>query len=294
MTPAAAPSTSKRDRPVPLVFVVGTGRCGTHTLSKVFESIPNTLSTHEGVGTVRAGPASLHGKKVALGSMLEFNAYLYHHAGEDVFRRTFHPDPAVRALMDDSFAGRAKSIAWCEANGVAYCDANAFGFNFINYLHAKLPHAKFIHLVRDGYPCVRSWSRRAASTYPDEIPNALGIEWLLAKPTPFPSDPVHASWRDFDRVQKIAWFWNTVNANIAERLARVPEENKRVVKIEEVTETTLPGLLEFCGLPQRYSREALAPDDPSSGPAIEWTPENVRKFNALAAPMMARLGYPIR
>lgn len=294
MTPAAAPSTSKRDRSVPLVFVVGTGRCGTHTLSKVFESLPNTLSTHEGAGTVRAGPASLHGKKVALGGMLEFNAYLYHHAGEDVFRRTFDPDPAVTALMDDSFAGRAKSIAWCEANGVAYCDANAFGFNFINYLHAKLPHARFIHLVRDGYACVRSWSRRAASTYPDEIPNALSIEWLLAKPTPFPSDPVHASWRGFDRVQKIAWFWNTVNANIAERLARVPDANKRVVKIEEVTETTVPGLLEFCGLPQQYSREALAPDDASSGPAIEWTTENVRKFNALAGPMMARLGYPIR
>ncbi len=227
MTPPATPGSAKRDASVAVIFVVGTGRCGTHTLSKTFESIPNTLSMHEGAGTVRAGPAALLGKKVALGGMLEFNAYLYHHAGEDVFRRTFAPDPALRALMDDSFAGRVKALAWCEANGVAYCDANAFGFNFINYLHAKLPHAKFIHLVRDGYACVRSWSRRAASTYPDEIPNALSIEWLLAKPVPFPSDPVHAAWRGLDRVQKISWFWNTVNANIAERLARIPVRTSR-------------------------------------------------------------------
>jgi hypothetical protein len=294
MTKVAAAIPSEPNASVPLVFVVGTGRCGTHTLSKVFESLPNTLSTHEGRGTLRSGPASSLGKNVVLGGMLEFNAYLYHHAGEDVFRRTFDPDPAMRGLMDESFAGRARSIAWCEAHGVAYCDANAFGFNFINYLDAKFPNAKFIHLVRDGYACVRSWSQRVASTYPDEIPNALSIEWLLAKPTPFPSDPVHASWTGFDRLQKIAWFWNTVNANIAERLARIPPTNKRVVKIEEVTEATMPNILDFCGLPQQYSRDALAPDDRSSGSAIEWTADNVRKFNALAAPMMAHLGYAIR
>ena len=179
----------KPDASIPLVFVVGTGRCGTHTLWKLFESIPNTLSTHEGKGTLRSGPASSLGKKVVMGCMPEFNAYLYHYAGEDVFQRTFDPDPEMMALMDGSFAGRAKAIGWCEANGIAYCDANAFGFNFINYLHLKLPRARFVHLVRDGYACVRSWSRRAASTYPDEIPNAPSIEWLLAKPTPFPSDP---------------------------------------------------------------------------------------------------------
>ena len=294
MTPATAPHPEETVGRVPLVFVVGTGRCGTHTLWKVFESLPNTLSTHEGKGTVRAGAAEVHGRRVALGAMLGFNAYLYHYAGEDVFRRTFDPDPELRALMDKSFAGRAKAIAWCEANAVAYCDANAFAFNFINYLHARLPHAKFIHLVRDGYACVRSWSRRVASTYPDEIPDALMIEWLFAKPVPFTSDPVHASWRGFDRVQKISWFWNAVNTNIAQRLARIPDANKRVVKIEEVTEAEVPSLLEFCGLPQQYSRDALAPDDPSSGPAIEWTPENVGKFNALAAPMMTQLGYPVR
>jgi hypothetical protein len=294
MTQAAEQIATKANASVPLVFVVGTGRCGTHTLWKLFESLPNTLSTHEGKGAVRSGPASTLGKRVSMGCMPELNAYFYHYAGEEVFRRTFDPDPEMMALMDGSFAGRASSIGWCEANGIAYCDANAFGFNLINYLHAKLPRAKFIHLVRDGYACVRSWSRRVASTYPDEITNAPSIAWLLAKPTPFPSDPVHASWGRFDRVQKLCWFWNTVNANIVERLARIPETNKRVVKIEEVTETTLPGLLEFCGLPQQYSRAALAPDDSSSGPAIEWTLENVRKFNALAAPMMAHLGYALR
>ena len=282
------------DFSVPLIFVVGTGRCGTHTMWKVFESLPNTLSTHEGIATIRSGPQPFLGKRVALGCMPEFNAYLYHYAGEEVFSRTFDPDPQLMAMMDACFTGREKSIAWCEANGIAYCDANAFGFNFINYLHIRFPGAKFIHLVRDGYACVRSWSRRDGSTYPDGLPNATAVSWLLAKPVPYPSDPIHGAWNSFDRLQKISWFWNTVNANITERLARIPAANKRVVKIEEVTEETLPGILEYCGLPHQYSRESLTPDDPSSGPEIEWTPENEWKFNALAAPMMAQFGYALR
>ena len=279
---------------IPLVFVVGTGRCGTHTLWKVFESVPGTLSTHEGIGIARAGPAETLGKRVGLGCMPELNAYLYHHAGEDVFRRTFAPDPELRRFMDGCFASRAKSIAWCETHGIAYCDANAFGFNFVNYLYARFPDATFLHLVRDGYACVRSWSRRDSSTYPEVIPNPASISWLLAKPIPYPSDPAYAAWPGYDRVQRISWFWNTVNANIAERFERIPAANTRVLKIEEINAATLPALLDFCRLPRQFAADSLEPDDPSTGPALEWTPENIGKFNALAAPMMQRFGYALR
>jgi len=279
---------------IPLVFVVGTGRCGTHTLWKLFESVPGTLSTHEGTGTVRSGPASFVGKRVTMGCMPELNCYLYHYGSEADFARTFAPDAEMMALMDGCFTGRAGAIGWCATHGVAYCDANPFGFNFINYLHGRFPHAKFIHLVRDGYACVRSWSRRT-STYPDQVPHTpAAISWLLAKPMPFPSEPAHARWQGFDRVQRISWFWNAVNANIARRLERVPAENRRVIKIEEVTEASVPGILDFCGLPRQFAPESLAPDDPSEGPAIEWTAENEQKFNALAAPMMREFGYPLR
>jgi hypothetical protein len=67
-----------------------------------------------------------------------------------------------------------------------------------------------------------------------------------------------------------------------------------VVSIEDLTETSVPGVLDFCGMPRQCAPESLAPDDPSEGAAIEWTPEGVRKFNTLAAPMMTKLGYAIR
>jgi hypothetical protein len=278
---------------IPMVFVFGTGRCGTHTMWRVFEALPDTLSTHEGVGYVRCGPAAMIGTQVGMGCMPELNAYLYHYAGEEAFRRTFDPDPEMTRFMDASFAGRAKSIAWCETQSIAYCDANPFAFNFIGYLHARYPDARFLHLVRDGYACVRSWSRRD-STYPDKVPTPDAVSWLLAKPVPFPSDPAHALWSRYDRLQRISWFWNAVNANIAERFERIPAQNRKVLKIEEVTEATLPGILDFCGLSREFDVASLAPEHTSSGEAIEWTSGNIGKFNAIAAPMMAQLGYPLR
>jgi hypothetical protein len=171
------------------VFVVGSGRCGTHTLWRVFESLPDTLSTHEGNGTLHYGPPDVRGKRLALGCMPELNAYLYHYAGEAVFQRTFALDEAMIAFMDGCFAGRANLIAWCRTNGIAYCDANPFAFNFISYIYRRFPSAKFVHLVRDGYECVRSWSRRDLTTYPDGLPDAHLVSWLLAKPMPSPATP---------------------------------------------------------------------------------------------------------
>ena len=277
----------------PLVFVFGTGRCGTHTLWKLFESLPNTLSTHEGNGTIRAGPAEVIGKPIKMGEMWECNAFLYHAANEVVFRRTFAPDQEMAALMERSFGNRSKLIEWCAAQGLAYCDANPFAYNFIDYLQRKYPHAKFIHLVRDGYACVQSWFRRE-STYPDHLPDLRNITWMLAKPVPFASEPVHAAWHTLDRLQRISWFWSSVNANIIERFARIPSTNRLLVRIEDLTQETLPPVLSFCGLPQSYAPEALAPDNASSGPTVEWTQDNVRKFNELAGPMMRSLGYALR
>lgn len=279
--------------PPPLVFVFGTGRCGTHTTWKVFESLPKTLSLHEGTGTVLHGPENERGKRIVLGCMPEINAFLYHAGNAAVFRRTFDPDPEMTALMDRAFGQRAKLIAWCEQHGLALCLSNPFAFNLINYLNRRYPHARFIHLVRDGYACVRSWSRRQ-STYPDYLPDLSSIGWILAKPVPFPSDPIHEVWQRFTRVQRISWFWNHVNANIIERFAEIPEERRRLVRIEDLDASTLPELLGFCGLPQQYAAGSLAAQDASDGPSIEWTPENVARFNAICRPMMQRLGYPLR
>src|SRR5689334_15807941 len=86
-TPQSARASEADIASIPIVFVVGTGRCGTHTLSKLFESVPNALSMHEGAGVVRHGPPALVGKRFSLGAMPELNAYLYHYGSEDDFGR---------------------------------------------------------------------------------------------------------------------------------------------------------------------------------------------------------------
>lgn len=278
----------------PIVFVFGTGRCGTHSFWKLFESVPHTVSTHEGSGTLQSGPAASLGQRINLGPILELNAYLYRGADEAVFRRTIGPADEIRPLLDTCWQHRARLIEWCAAHGLAYCDANAFAYNLVDYLRMRYPGARFVHLVRDGYDCVRSWARRVGSTYPDSVAPWASIPWLLAKPVPFPSDPMHAQWDGFDRVQRIAWFWHHVNTNIAERFARIDPACRRTVRIEDFDAAAADELLRFCELPATYDPATLGASDPSSGPTIEWTDESIRRFDAIAGQTMAMFGYPLR
>jgi len=54
----------------------------------------------------------------------------------------------------------------------------------------------------------------------------------------------------------------------------------------------IPRDIEFYGSTSAFNPEALAPHNTTDGPAIEWTPENKCKVDALAAPMMRALGCP--
>ena len=199
----------------------------------------------------------------------------------------------MAALIERSFGTRSKLIEWCAAQGLAYCDANPFAYNLIDYLRRKYPHAKFIHLVRDGYACVQSWFRRE-STYPDHLPDLRRITWLLAKPVPFASEPAHAAWQTLDRVQRISWFWSSVNANISERFARIPSANKLLLRIEDLREKRCPRCSPSANwhkitCPRRLLRATRRAVQRSNGRL-----DNVRKFNELAAPMMSSLGYQLR
>ena len=155
------------------------------------------LSTHEGAGTVRAGPAALLGENgCAWAACSEFNAYLYHHAGEDVFRRTFDPDPALRALMDEQLRGprEVDRVVRGERSRVLRCQRVRLQFH-------QLPARKAPAAPDSSISCataMRAFARgrgaprrRIPTRFPTRCPDR---PWLLAKPAPFRPIAVHASW----------------------------------------------------------------------------------------------------
>jgi len=139
------------------VFVVGTGRCGTHTIQHLLGRVPGTLALHEGRG-------ELSGRNIDVGDMKALNIYLYFVRCEVEARKELHElrgEP--QAITEKCFDKRRKLITRCVSNDLHFVDVNRMGYNAIDYISSTYPNAKFIHLVRNGYDCVRSWYRRLSA-----------------------------------------------------------------------------------------------------------------------------------
>lgn len=143
------------------LFIVGTGRCGTHTLQALLATVPNTLSLHEGKG-------ELDGKSLDVGPLNGLNVYLYHHPDRHARAEELRAlSGEIRRIIDANFARRNRLIDTLARRGMHFADANRHAFHYIGYVHQQYPEAKFIHLVRDGYDCVRSWYPRSGA-YPSQ------------------------------------------------------------------------------------------------------------------------------
>jgi hypothetical protein len=142
------------------LIVVGTGRCGTHTLVQLLSSVPGVLALHEGKGRDTAG------QPVDLGDLTGLNVYLHHAARRKAaLEESFTLRGDTLRLMDACFAQRHRFIRECREKGLVFCDVNRCEYNFINYIFDRYPQAYFVHLVRNGYDVVRSWNFRIGA-YP--------------------------------------------------------------------------------------------------------------------------------
>jgi hypothetical protein len=319
------------------LFVMGTGRSGTHSLVSLLGAMPDTMALHEGQG------GDVSGDRHNLGNLMGLNVLLGHaRRRSEYFRQTFQLDGLAREVMERAFQSRRELIAKCESEGWHYCDVNRMGYNFINYIHEQYPDAKFVHVVRDGYRCVRSWYGRIGA-YPEfrdlagfklrmmkkrylergrgglglgdvlydiyvaallrgggskalvkAFTGSTGRNQHLEKPVPFPDDPSYHSWRSFSRLQKLAWFWVWVNECIQQRLDLVPEQNRMVVRIEDLKGDANRRLVEFADLPWKHFEEEKVVRGRSREYAMRWGAETVRQFNDIAGASMKKYGYELR
>lgn len=328
---------------IPKVFAFGTGRSGTHTLYNLFASSPATLSFHEGTN-----PPS---KTMRLGDMRGLNLYLHRSPRRDkALDESFVPEGETLEVMSAVFASRQEMIAQCSAQGKAFCDSNRLAYNCINYIYTLYPDARFVHAIRNGYDCVRSWYGRPGA-YPTPAMRFLrkarlaligneGLRtWMyearirlllrrrhlsprdmraladirncfmrLEKPVPPRGDAFEGRWKTMDRLERLAWFWSYTNDIIERRMQRIPSDRCMSMHIEDLNEGTARGLLEFCGLQVAEGEKPLDFFGPRSGRtgkvqnttsrsssySLEWTPDKLARFNAIAGPALEKYGYPLR
>jgi hypothetical protein len=258
-------------------FVVSSGRSGTAMLHKALSAAPDVEMHHE---------------------------FLVHHIQPLAVRRYMGLAGAAEtgAMLRQTYAAAmlySQKAFWGDSS-------NKLSW-LIPDLFALFPHAKFVHLVRDGRKVAGSFFNKLGDECYDDRSTAIlrahvednapapPPEKKYWWPLPRSNDPGVNAFRAYSQFERIAWHWAEINRVILQDLVTLPQNQTLFVKLEDLRadESVLRGLFDFLGL--SYHAEFFA---------MFQRPHNVNRpqdkllsdgqraqFDAIAGTMMQRLGY---
>jgi len=272
------------------IFIVGTGRCGTVTMSKVFDTMPKMKAIHEGV-------YYKGGEKKVLGNLRDINNFIYYQSsgGHDSHYKAsvnLSGNEETLGRMSKRFTPRELFIENLELKKINFCEADPYGHCYINFIANKYPEAKFVHLVRNGYNTCQSWFKRKKNAYPDELDIKKWHPFALGKPRPLKGvDPYFDAWPKMCRLERVCWFWNYVNSDIEKRLSKISQNRHIVFKLEGLNQRSMANLLNFLDLPNSYNKDALKVHNASPKSKSIWDLHKKRIFEKYCKKTMVKYDY---
>jgi Sulfotransferase family len=196
---------------------------------------------------------------------------------------------------------------------VHYCEKAQWGDSsnklswLIPDLVALFPHAKFVHLVRDGRKVAGSYFHKLGDEcYDDRSTQILRAHVEDNAPAPPPEkkywwplprrdDPGVKTFRAYSQFERIAWHWAEINRVILQDLVSIPKERQLFVKLEDLRAKPeiLQNLFAFLGLSYRDEFFAMfqRPHNVNRPEDKLLSRDERTRFEAIAGPMMERLGY---
>jgi hypothetical protein len=197
-------------------------------------------------------------------------------------------------------------------------------YRMIKHIYESYDNVKIIHLVRNGYECVRSWYSRPGlyrglgEVFIERIRNnTIGnlksmysylravdkkeniahmnkdnhINYLLEKP--IPSGSHRLKWFLANRLEKTCWYWKFVNKYIEKEIENIPEKDKYRLKIEDLDRKESIRLSEFTGI-EGITEFDFENKRSKSEKEELWKDKNVQKFETICGDYMENLDYSIR
>lgn len=191
-------------------FVVGTGRCGTHFLQKLFDS-----SKH-------------------------VNAFHIQDSNFDSFFR-YVQWYGLNIDQEPFFRVRKDWIERSEQEGKLYFESNPYVSHHIRELSERF-RSKFIFIFRSPEAVIRShivkgWYKDGYQNFSESLIPGLDYDVQLNHslgriiPKEFEE---RKRWLDSTQAGKIAWMWSEVNSMILDQLKELPEDQKLILGIEDL------------------------------------------------------------
>jgi hypothetical protein len=261
-------------------FVVSSGRSGTAMLHKALSASPGVEMHHE---------------------------YMVHHLQPLAVRRYLGlaDAAAARAVLSQTTLASircSQALHWGDSS-------NKLSW-LIPDLAALFPHAKFVHLVRDGRKVAGSFFRKLADECYDDRSTAILRAHLedSALPAPPPEkkywwpqprkdDPGALAFKSYTQFERIAWHWSEINRVILQDLGALPQKSL-LLRLEELRESpaVLRALFDFLELDFREDTFALFARPHNVNRPVDMPLDEMQRvaFQAIAGAMMDRLGYSSR
>ena len=258
------------------LFIVGTGRNGTHFFSKVLEVDDSIFSVH--LDTINHSEAD------------SFIPYvIWYNLPIDLQPFKEYRQKLIR------FAANQKQL---------YCESNPY----LSLIADKLVQwfdARIILVVRNPVDVVNS---HYVKGWYERIPprsNTLNAPcfWPELNANRFfgrlmPIGEEYDQWIQLSRIGKIAWWWDTLNNKMLELVEQLPTDRYRIIKIENFDYMAYRDLCQFIGKEYRLTQTAfdkIRRRPPGKGTAKKsassWSPQEREDFQRMTTAGRAKLGY---
>jgi hypothetical protein len=273
------------------VFVTGTGRCGTASISKVLAKAKNSIVLHEGV----------------VEPPMDKEIFLVNPLFVEHLEAYLNPDDAEEILIK-------KRVP--EINGIfekfhtidRFCEAAFYYVPFIEAIPRVFPKCRVAIIIRDGRHYVRS---STTTQVPDPKPVGYGpADEVTRKRYPYlfkgrlrpeKNSDMYKIWPTLTPFQKNSWVWAETNRMILDQISRVNQNLFKIFQFEELffNKNGMEAFLQFVGfedidpmevydilskkLNARKLQTTPHPDD--------WTAKMKNQFDLIAGEIMKKLGY---
>ena len=199
------------------VFILGSGRSGTFQMVKMMEAVNNVEAHHEYLFENVLKPSVLH--RMGVLGVDEIKS---------VLKQTHVP--AVHYSKAGIWLDSSNALPW-----------------IVRPLYELFPHARFIHLLRDGRKVVSSFYHKFTEVmYDDRCVNIVN-DWLANPEEVLAPSPEKKYWRPFpmrgekyfqeftqyNRFQRLCYYWQDCNMRIHDSLTVVPESQRLSIHLED-------------------------------------------------------------
>ena len=257
------------------VFFLSTGRCGTKFFNELFAD--------------NGGVHAVHSSK---SDLIEQGKICYEALKQNDFNDNRGKELINRLSGQILLTAREHVFYESFLHDKRYVETNNRITFFAFAMHALMPGARFVHLVRHPGDFIRSGIRRG--WYKGSSPHDHG------RLVPVKGTVASDKWESWDDIQKIAWLWNETNQFIEEFKEVAPDQVCFFFNFDELNGSKVESMLEFMGLPyksgdieSRLFKPLNVQKEGSYPNYQDWQEEDKSKVREICGELSSKYGYEL-